>query len=72
MKLSEIRVGATVQVRRGFTVRTAVVEDIRPNGTVSVSYVYTAAERASFRSIPPMSRSGFYGATVRPNIITAS
>jgi len=70
MKLSEITVGMTVKVRRGFTVRTSIVDSVRSNGTVGVSYVYTKAERDSFRSISPMQRSGLYGATVRPNQIT--
>lgn len=66
MRLAEIAVGAHVAVRRGYSVRPAVVESIS-GGYVHVHFTDVTA--ADLASIPEGHRSYMLGASVRPNQI---
>lgn len=67
MKLRDIEVGMQVQVQRGYSIRPAVIREVRSNGTISVQF--TDTDSATAKALGPFHRSNYFGATVRPNQI---
>ena len=64
MKFTDMAVGQTVKVTRGYSVRPAVIDEIRPDGRVGVHF--TDTDSATAKALGPHNRSDYFGATVRP------
>lgn len=66
---SDLAPGTIVRVRRGYSVRPAIVERVY-GGRVHVRF--TDVSDADLRSIPAANRGGLLGAAVRPGAITSA